>query len=68
VRPLRRVSVRGYDHLQPWLVRRRADAEAPGSGDAGYGDALDDRTEGDPFAATVDGIEDDAWDGSLPGA
>ncbi|RBY87247.1 adenylate/guanylate cyclase domain-containing protein [Blastococcus sp. TBT05-19] len=22
VRPLRRVSVRGYDHLQPWLVRR----------------------------------------------
>lgn len=28
VRPLRRVSVRGYDHLQPWLVRRRrADAD-----------------------------------------
>lgn len=23
VRPLRRVSVRGYEHLQPWLVRRR---------------------------------------------
>jgi adenylate cyclase len=23
VRPLRRVSVRGYDDLQPWLVRRR---------------------------------------------
>src|SRR5436305_15286802 len=23
VRPLRRVSVRGYDHVQPWLVRRR---------------------------------------------
>jgi adenylate cyclase len=23
VRPLRRLSVRGYDHLQPWLVRRR---------------------------------------------
>jgi adenylate cyclase len=22
VRPLRRVSVRGYDNLQPWLVRR----------------------------------------------
>jgi adenylate cyclase len=22
VRPLRRVSVRGYEHLQPWLVRR----------------------------------------------
>jgi adenylate cyclase len=27
VRPLRRVSVRGYDHLQPWLVRRRPGAE-----------------------------------------
>jgi adenylate cyclase len=25
VRPLRRVSVRGYDHLQPWLVRRRGE-------------------------------------------
>ena len=25
VRPLRRVSVRGYEHLQPWLVRRRGD-------------------------------------------
>jgi adenylate cyclase len=28
VRPLRRVSVRGYDHLQPWLVRRRAAGDA----------------------------------------
>ena len=27
VRPLRRVSVRGYDHLQPWLVRRRPGAD-----------------------------------------
>ncbi|MGY1811954.1 adenylate/guanylate cyclase domain-containing protein [Blastococcus sp. SYSU D00820] len=27
VRPLRRVSVRGYDHLQPWLVRRRPQGE-----------------------------------------
>jgi adenylate cyclase len=27
VRPLRRVSVRGYEHLQPWLVRRRGDAD-----------------------------------------
>jgi adenylate cyclase len=33
VRPLRRVSVRGYDHLQPWLVRRRrADDVADESG------------------------------------
>jgi adenylate cyclase len=31
VRPLRRVSVRGYDNLQPWLVERRtADDVAPG--------------------------------------
>jgi adenylate cyclase len=29
VRPLRRVSVRGYDHLQPWLVRRRSTGDAP---------------------------------------
>jgi adenylate cyclase len=29
VRPLRRVSVRGYDHLQPWLVRRRRADDAP---------------------------------------
>jgi adenylate cyclase len=27
VRPLRRVSVRGYDDLQPWLVRRRPTGE-----------------------------------------
>jgi adenylate cyclase len=27
VRPLRRTSVRGYDHLQPWLVRRRPPGE-----------------------------------------
>src|SRR4051794_40295092 len=27
VRPLKRVSVRGYDHLQPWLVRRRPTGE-----------------------------------------
>ena len=28
VRPLRRVSVRGYDQLQPWLVQRRPDGGA----------------------------------------
>jgi adenylate cyclase len=33
VRSLRRVSVRGYDHLQPWLVRRRpTDGAADESG------------------------------------
>ncbi|TKJ29285.1 adenylate/guanylate cyclase domain-containing protein [Blastococcus sp. CCUG 61487] len=39
VRPLRRVSVRGYDHLQPWLVRRRSTEDATdGSGydESGY--------------------------------
>lgn len=34
VRPLRRVSVRGYDHLQPWLVRRRAGDDA--ADESGY--------------------------------
>jgi adenylate cyclase len=41
VRPLRRVSVRGYDHLQPWLVRR----QTTGNGDAAGGyddDSFDD--------------------------
>jgi adenylate cyclase len=32
VRSLRRVSVRGYDHLQPWLVRRDSSA----AGDVGH--------------------------------
>jgi adenylate cyclase len=36
VRPLRRVSVRGYDHLQPWLVRRRETDE--GEEPHGYDD------------------------------
>ena len=40
VRPLRRVSVRGYDHLQPWLVRR---SRADGAPDPGYdSDSFDD--------------------------
>jgi adenylate cyclase len=33
VKPLRRVSVRGYDHLQPWLVRRDSDADFDDSDD-----------------------------------
>jgi adenylate cyclase len=37
VRPLRRVSVRGYEHLQPWLVRRRGDAH-PDDEDDNSGD------------------------------
>jgi adenylate cyclase len=48
VRPLRRVSVRGYDHLQPWLVRRgRAAAE---DAESGYDeDAFD--VDDDPLAS-----------------
>jgi adenylate cyclase len=43
VRPLRRVSVRGYDHLQPWLVRRGRHEEdgVPDTGPYGE-DAFDD--------------------------
>lgn len=38
VRPLRRVSVRGYDHLQPWLLRRRP----PGGEDPAFEGMLDE--------------------------
>jgi adenylate cyclase len=39
VRPLRRVSVRGYDHLQPWLVRREKHVAGPADYDE---DSFDD--------------------------
>lgn len=38
IRKLRRVSVRGYDHLQPWLVRRDSSAH----GDVGHAAYEDD--------------------------
>jgi adenylate cyclase len=38
VRPLRRVSVRGYDHLQPWLVRRKDGEDTSGYDDDSFGD------------------------------
>ena len=38
IRPLRRVSVRGYDHLQPWLVRR----DSSTAGDVGHAEYADD--------------------------
>jgi adenylate cyclase len=41
VRPLRRVSVRGYDHLQPWLVERRP----PGSADLALESMLDEMAD-----------------------
>jgi adenylate cyclase len=54
VRPLRRVSVRGYDHLQPWLVRRRVtgDDELPAFEDLldEIADDVLDRPDGDPPA------------------
>ena len=56
VRPLKRVSVRGYDHLQPWLVRRRATDDDTVEG--GYDeDAFDERRRRDtePIGATSGG-------------
>jgi adenylate cyclase len=51
VRPLRRVSVRGYDHLQPWLVRRRPAADEDnafeGMLDELADDILDHEDDGD---------------------
>jgi adenylate cyclase len=38
VRKLRRVSVRGYDHLQPWLVRRDSSTD----GDVGHAAYVDE--------------------------
>jgi adenylate cyclase len=52
VRPLRRVSVRGYDHLQPWLARRRETDE--GVEKYGYGDESFDEAAGDdPFSRST---------------
>jgi adenylate cyclase len=46
VRPLRRVSVRGYDHLQPWLVRRRPMDDA--HDESGYDeDSFDEGSHGE---------------------
>jgi adenylate cyclase len=53
VRPLRRVSVRGYDHLQPWLVRRRDGADGAVPGVAALEQLLDE---------IADDVLDDDWD------
>jgi adenylate cyclase len=50
VRPLRRVSVRGYDQLQPWLVQRRP----PGEADLALETMLDEMAD--------DVLEEDAGD------
>jgi adenylate cyclase len=59
VRPLRRVSVRGYDQLQPWLVRRRDDTEDAAPGVAALEELLDE---------IADDVLDDDWDEDAPGA
>ncbi len=45
VRPLNRVSVRGYDQVQPWLVRRAAPADRVGTGVHALEDLLDEITD-----------------------
>jgi adenylate cyclase len=59
VRPLRRVSVRGYDHLQPWLVRRRP----AGEDDTPLEGMLDELTDD-----VLDRPEDHEDDDTHPGA
>ncbi|MGY1915629.1 adenylate/guanylate cyclase domain-containing protein [Blastococcus sp. SYSU DS0973] len=51
-RPLRRVSVRGYDHLQPWLIRRSRTA------DAGPGEDADSGYDEDAFDVEQDDAEE----------
>ncbi len=45
VRPLRRVSVRGYDNLQPWLVRRRPSGNDDPFGTSAFEDMLDELSD-----------------------
>ncbi|WP_116452654.1 adenylate/guanylate cyclase domain-containing protein [Blastococcus litoris] len=47
VRPLRRVSVRGYDHLQPWLVRPRPTGDDAAETDGYDEDAFDPDDDND---------------------
>jgi adenylate cyclase len=56
VRPLNRVSVRGYDQLRPWLVRRRAvDDVVPGI--AAFEELLDELTDD----VLADGPDERGW-------
>jgi adenylate cyclase len=59
IRKLRRVSVRGYDHLQPWLVRRDSSA----SGDVGH-----EAYEDDDYDEHDDAGHDDHGDDGGHGA
>jgi adenylate cyclase len=57
VRPLRRVSVRGYDDLQPWLVQRRPPGEADLALEAMLDEMADDVLEEDVLEEDV--LEED---------
>ncbi len=59
VRPLRRVSVRGYDHLQPWLVRRREGEPIPAMDS--FEQLLDEIAED-----VLDDVQDDVLDHEGP--
>jgi adenylate cyclase len=59
VRPLRRVSVRGYDDLQPWLVRRPEAPDTVPPGVIAFEELLDE---------IADDVLDDAWAEESPGA
>jgi adenylate cyclase len=45
VRPLKPVSVRGYDHLQPWLVRRRPTGDDSPFDTSAFEEMLDQMTD-----------------------
>jgi adenylate cyclase len=58
--------VRGYDHLQPWLVRRRAAAEDAAPGVAAFEELLDEIAD-EVLEAEV--LDDDGFgDEGHPGA
>jgi adenylate cyclase len=65
VRPLRRVSVRGYDDLQPWLVRRREPAGAAAV--AALEEMLDAMVD-DVLSGDQPGDQTGDWDEESPGA
>jgi adenylate cyclase len=56
VRPLRRVSVRGYDHLQPWLVRRRPPGEEDNALESMLDEIADDVLDRDEEDTPDDGV------------
>jgi adenylate cyclase len=67
VRPLRRVSVRGYDHLQPWLVRRRGADDEVTPGVAAFEELLDEIAD-DVLQDDRADDRDDDWGGEPVGA